>query len=244
MKKLIKLQNVNYTYKENKALAGINLEIPEGDSAALIGPNGSGKSTLLKIINGIVFPDSGSYQFDGVRIDPKKLSGGVFSKQFHKRIGLVFQNSDAQLFCPNVYEEIAFGPRQMLLDEAEVRRRVNDCLEMLGIGHLKHREPYHLSEGEKKKVAIASVLSLNPDVLTLDEPMDGLDPKTKRFLKELLIEIRDSGKTIICATHEFEYIEGVFENTIVFSEDHKIIRQGSSREILKDSKFLKKHNLK
>lgn len=130
------------------------------------------------------------------------------------------------------------------MEEDDVNKRVNDCLSMLGIEHLKHREPYHLSEGEKRKVAIAAVLSLNPDVLTLDEPMDGLDPRTKRFLKELLIDINKAGKTIICATHEFEYIDGIFKKVIVISENHTVIREGNTREILSDGPFLSQHNLK
>lgn len=238
------MNRVEYLYKETEALRDINLEILEGDSIALIGPNGSGKSTLLKIINGIVFPSSGLYLFEGQDINSKTINTGVFSKQFHKKIGLVFQNSDAQLFCPNVYEEIAFGPRQMMMDEDEINNRVRDCLAMLGIEKLKHREPYHLSEGEKRKVAIAAVLSLNPDVLTLDEPMDGLDPRTKRFLKGLLLDLHKAGKTIICATHEFDYIEGIFEKTVVVSEEHTIIRYEDTRSVLNDGPFLSKHNLK
>jgi cobalt/nickel transport system ATP-binding protein len=157
-------------------------------------------------MNGIIFPDSGEYLFRGKIIDSQNLNDKTFLKKFHKSIGFVFQNSDSQLFCQNVYEEIAFGPRQMQFSEDEINSRVRDCLEMLCIDHLKHREPYHLSEGEKKKVAIAAVLALNPEVLVLDEPMNGLDPRIKRFMKELLIELNKAGKTIICATHEFEYI--------------------------------------
>jgi cobalt/nickel transport system ATP-binding protein len=244
MTHLIELQKVFFQYKGNHALQNINLKIQEGDSIALIGPNGSGKSTLLKIINGIVFPDKGQVVFDGQEINAKTLSNTNFSKQFHKRVGFVFQNSDAQLFCPNVYEEIAFGPRQMQMEENEVNNRVSDCLKMLLIEHLKHREPYHLSEGEKRKVALAAVLSLNPEVLTLDEPMDGLDPRTKRFLKELLTQINKAGKTIICATHDFEYIQGLFKKVIVISEDHTVIREGNLEEIISDEPFLLKHNLK
>jgi cobalt/nickel transport system ATP-binding protein len=206
MNNIIELKNINYGYSSSSALKNINLGIEEGDSVAIIGPNGSGKSSLLKLMNGIIFPDSGEYLFRGKIIDSQNLNDKTFLKKFHKSIGFVFQNSDSQLFCQNVYEEIAFGPRQMQFSEDEINSRVRDCLEMLCIDHLKHREPYHLSEGEKKKVAIAAVLALNPEVLVLDEPMNGLDPRIKRFMKELLIELNKAGKTIICATHEFEYI--------------------------------------
>ncbi len=244
MNNIIELKNINYGYRNNSALINLNLSIAGGESVAIIGPNGSGKSSLLKLINGIILPDSGEYFFNGEIINLQKLSDKYFSKKFHKSIGFVFQNSDAQLFCQNVYEEIAFGPRQMGFTEEAVNSRVQDCLGMLGIEHLKHREPYHLSEGEKKKVAIASVLALNPEVLTLDEPMNGLDPRIKRFMKDLIIDLNKSGKTIICATHEFEYIEGIFEKTLVLSESHNIIRTGKSILILQDEKFLTEHNLR
>ena len=230
MKNIIELKNINYDYKNSSALKNINLNIAEGESIAIIGPNGSGKSSLLKLINGIIFSESGEYFFNGEIINSHKLSDKTFSKKFHKNIGFVFQNSDSQLFCQNVYEEIAFGPRQMGFTEEEVNLRVRDCLNMLSIEHIKHREPYHLSEGEKKKVAIAAVLALNPEVLTLDEPMNGLDPRIKRFMKELLIDLNKAGKTIICATHEFEYIEGIFDKIAVLSESHDVIRFGKSVE--------------
>ena len=126
----------------------------------------------------------------------------------------------------------------------EVNKRTLDSLELLRIKHLMHRVPYHLSGGEKKKVAIASVLSMNPQVIIMDEPMNGMDPKSKKFLKELLIKLNKAGKTIICATHDFEYVDGIFERAIVFSEEHKIIRDGSYEEIISDEEFLKEHNIK
>lgn len=240
---MIKLENVQFSYKNKVALENINIEIKEGESVALIGPNGSGKSTLLKILNGIVIPQKGKYIFYNDEITDKKLSDSAFSKKFHKNIGFIFQNSNAQLFCSTVYDEIAFGPRQMGLSEEEVRRRVNDCLELLDIKDLEDREPYNLSGGEKKRVAIASVLSLNPEVLVLDEPLNEIDPKGKRFLRELLIKLNESGKTIICSTHEFGYIKGVFKRGIVFSENHHVIKDDDFEKILEDEEFLEKNNI-
>jgi cobalt/nickel transport system ATP-binding protein len=240
---MIELRNLSFSYADAPALSRIDLEVGRGDSLALVGPNGSGKSTLLKILNGIVFPESGSYRFDGEEITAKALRDAAVAKRFHQRIGFLFQNSDSQLFCTSVYDEVAFGPRQMGLGEAEVDRRVHDCLDLLAIGHLESRVPYHLSGGEKRKVALASVLSLNPDVLVLDEPMNGLDPKTKRFLRDFLISINAAGKTIICATHDFEYVEGVFREVAVFSGSHGIVRKGPYGETMADRDFLRANNI-
>lgn len=241
---MIEVKDVYFKYKDTQVLREINVNIEEGESIALIGPNGSGKSTFLKLINGVIFPTKGTYFFNGEEINSKKLDDSNFSKKFHKKVGFIFQNSDAQLFCSNVYEEIAFGPRQMGLDEEEVDRRVCDCLRLLDIEDLKYREPYNLSGGEKKRTAIACVLSMNPEVLVLDEPMNGIDPKGKNFLRELLIKLNLSGKTIICSTHDFQYVEGVFKRALVFSEDHSIVRDDDYDAVINDNDFLVKYNIK
>lgn len=240
---MIDLKKAYYSYLDIPALVDINLHVSKGESIAFIGPNGSGKSTLMKLINGIVNPDSGIYEFNGEAITPKKLQDAKFSKAFHKKIGFVFQNADVQLFCSNVYDEIAFGLRQMGLDEQQVAKRVNDCLKLLHIEELEQRQPYHLSGGEKRKVTIACVLALNPEVLVLDEPMNGLDPKTKRFLRELMVNLNDAGKTILCATHDFEYVEGIFKRAIAFSNRHTIIRDDDYHKIINDKAFLYDSNI-
>lgn len=240
---MINIKNVSYSYNNIIALNNISVSISAGDAVALIGPNGSGKSTLMKLINGIITPASGVYEFDGEEINEKKLQVSTFSKSFHKRIGFVFQNSEVQLFCSNVYDEIAFGPRQMGMPEEEVELRVLDCMKLLNIETLKDRVPYHLSGGEKKKIAIAAVLVLNPEVLVFDEPMNDLDPATKRFLKELLLELNAAGKTILCSTHDFEYVKGIFKRAIVFSRDHSILRDAPYEEVMRDTKFLFENNI-
>ncbi|CUP95385.1 energy-coupling factor ABC transporter ATP-binding protein [Clostridium baratii] len=240
---MIRLENLQFSYKDKVALKDINIKINEGESVALIGPNGCGKSTLLKILNGILIAKKGKYIFNGDEITEKKLNDSKFSKKFHKKIGFIFQNSNAQLFCSTVYDEIAFGPRQMGASEEVVRSRVMDCLELLDIEDIKDREPYNLSGGEKKRVAIASILSLNPEVLVLDEPLNEIDPKGKRFLRELLIKLNESGKTIICSTHEFGYIKGIFKRGIVFSENHEVIRDDDFTKILDDVEFLEENNI-
>lgn len=240
---MIRLEDVSFKYKNKVALNKIDINIEEGESIAIIGPNGSGKSTLLKLLNGIIFASQGKYFFDETEISEERIKDNKFSKAFHKKIGFVFQNSDTQLFCSTVFEEIAFGPIQMGLSNEDIEKRVSGCLKMLNIEKVKDEHPYNLSGGEKKRVAIASVLALNPEVLVLDEPMNGIDPKGKKFLKELLIMLNKSGKTIICATHDFEYVEGIFKRGIVFSENHNIIRDGRYENIIKDKQFLEEHNI-
>lgn len=240
---MIHLKDVSYSYDKFNALYKINLDINIGEAIAFIGPNGSGKSTLMKLINGLIYPSEGVYKFNGSVVNEKAMQDNKFSKLLHKKIGFVFQNSEVQLFCSNVFDEIAFGLRQMGMTEKEVLKRVEDILRFLNIEELRERQPYHLSGGEKKKVAIASVLALNPEILVLDEPMNALDPKTKRFIREMLLTLNKAGKTIICSTHDFEYVEGIFERAVVFSYDHTIIRDGNYNDILQDKDFLCEHNI-
>ncbi len=240
---MIEIKNVYYSYSDIIALNNINLEIKSGEAVALMGANGCGKSTLLKLINGIISPERGSYRFDGEEITHKKLQNTKFSKQLHQRIGFVFQNSDTQLFCSSVFEEIAFGPRQMGLDELDVAKRVNDCLKLLNIENFENRIPYHLSGGEKRKVAIACVMSLNPDVLVLDEPMNGLDPKTQRWLVEFLVKLNQAGKTLIISTHNLELVHEISTRAVLFDEEHTIVADMSTKELLNDIDLLKKVNL-
>lgn len=241
---MIEMKDIFYAY-DNKSvtLKNINLNIQTGESVAFIGANGSGKSTLIKMINGLIFPQRGSYFFCGEEITSKKMEKPKFYKNFHRRIGYIFQNSEVQIFCSNVFDEIAFGPRQLGLSEKEVEKRVNDVLKLFSIEDLKNKNAYHLSGGEKKKVVIASVMVLNPDIYIFDEPMNSLDPKTKKFLRELILNLNKSGKTIICSTHDFEYVEGVFKRAIVFSDDHNIISDGDYNKIISNKEDLHKYNI-
>lgn len=240
---MIDIKDVSYSYSDNNALKNINLHIKKGEAVALLGSNGSGKSTLLKLINGIILPDRGIYKFNDEEITHKKLQNIKFSKLFHQKIGFVFQNSDTQLFCADVYDEIAFGPRQMGLDEIEVDKRVKDCLTLLNINDLKNRQPYHLSGGEKRKVAIACVLSLNPEILVLDEPMNGLDPRTQRWLVEFLVKLNKAGKTLIISTHNLDLVHEISQRAVLFGEDHCIVSDLPTDKLLTDIELLKKVNL-
>ena len=240
---MIELQNVSYAYEGSTALDGISFKIEKGESVCLLGPNGSGKSTLLKLINGLIFASAGSYLFDGEEITQKKLKDVKFSKRFHQRLGFVFQDSEAQLFCSNVYDEIAFGPRQMGMDEAAVEKRVDDCLSLLHLESFKSRQPYHLSGGEKKKVAIAATLALNPEVLILDEPMNGLDPRTERWLAAFIIQLNKAGKTVITSTHNLELVQEISHRALLFDETHRIAADLPTEKLLEDIDLLKRVNL-
>lgn len=240
---MIELRDVSFSYPEAPVLRGIDLRIEEGESVAIIGPNGSGKSTLLKLLCGLVPTFSGSFDFDGKALNAALLADAHSAKAFHRRMGLLFQDSDAQLFCSSVYDEIAFGPRQMGLCETEVAGRVKDLLGLFGLERYESRVPYHLSGGEKRKVALASVLALNPDVICFDEPMGGLDPKTKHALRDLIRSLNVPGKTIICATHDFEYVDGLFGRAVVLSQEGRKVRDGPYVEVLADKDFLKTMNI-
>lgn len=202
---MIKLDDICFAYDSTPVLKHFSTEIADGEFVVIKGDNGCGKSTLLNIINALEFAEIGTYTFDGTVIEKKAVKNEQFAKAFHQKIGYVFQNTDAQLFCSSVYDEIAFAPRQMQLDEAEIAKRVEDMLKLTGTEHLKERAPFHLSMGEKKKVAVASVLAMNPQVLILDEPMNFLDKKSRQWLVEFLNQMHSVGKTIIIVSHTDDF---------------------------------------
>ena len=222
MTPLFSLDNVCFAYEGHIALRYITLDVARGETIVLQGSNGCGKSTLLKLLNGLVYAEEGTYRFDGDVINEKSLKDNIFSKKFHQRVGFIFQNSDVQLFCSNVEEEISFGPRQMGLSEEEVKQRTDDVIELLGIGDLRERAPYHLSGGEKRKVAIACILSMNPEALVLDEPLAGLDRKTQEWLVGFLLDLKKAGKTLIVSTHNDELAHTLADRLVVIGDDHSI----------------------
>lgn len=201
---MIVFNDVCFAYEDIVALSHVSFEIAAGEAVLLRGPNGSGKSTVLKIMNGLIYPERGTYCFEGTPIDKNTTKDAVFTKQFHQKIGYLFQNVDSQLFCNCVEDEVAFGLIQMGKDEAEIKKRVDDMLALLGIEKLRHRPPYHLSGGEKKKTALASILAVNPKVLVLDEPISGLDKESQQWMIEFLMQMKNAGKTIVIATHSEE----------------------------------------
>lgn len=222
MTPIINLSHISYNYEEVSALNDISLEIYAGELIFFTGPNGCGKSTLFKLLNGLIFPTKGEYYFDNKKIDKNTLQDNIFAKNFHKRIGYIFQNPD-ELFNATVYDEIAFAPRQMNLDEDIIHQRVNELLIYLNIQHLQNRPSYHLSGGEQKKVALAAILALNPDILMIDEPLNGLDNKTRQWFKEFLIDFIKANKTILISTHEQELLSLPHSRIIKFNDEHTIL---------------------
>ncbi len=225
------------------ALDGVSLSVGSGEKVALIGANGCGKSTLLKVLDGLVFPDAGRYQAFGHAVTEDHLEDEQFSQGFRSRVGFIFQNSDAQVFSPTVREEIAFGPLNMGLTQDEVRRRVDDTLAMLDIADLADRAPYQLSGGQKKRVAIASVLVMNPEVLLFDEPTAALDPRTQQWLIELIVELNEAGKTIVLATHDLDTLDVLADRCVVMSEAHRVVAEGPPGDVLTDRDLLLSVNL-
>ena len=219
---MIELKNVCYAYGNEIALRYINLNIQKGESVIIQGPNGCGKSTLIKILNGIIFPMEGSYTYEDHEITEKALKDSRFAKWFHQQMGYVFQNADTQLFCGSVEEEIAFGPTQMGLSEGKIKQRTDDCLKLFGIEKLRERPPYHLSGGEKRKVSLACILSMNPEVLILDEPLAGLDKNTQKMLIDFLKKFHAAGKTLIIITHNNQLAKELGTRFIKMNEDHEL----------------------
>lgn len=238
------LTNVEYAYDDKvSALAGVDLTIPGGEVLTILGANGSGKSTLLKLLDGLFFPTHGEIRVFGKLLSEETLRDEQFFFSFRRQVGLVFQDPDVQLFSPTVWDEVAFGPLQVGLSEREVSERVDEALSLLRIEDLRDRSPHRLSGGEKKRVAIASVLCLWPDVWLLDEPTAGLDPRSQSWLIDFILDQRGQGKTVIIATHDLDIVETVADRVCVLSEDHRVARIGSPAEVLLDRDFLLACNL-
>jgi len=230
---IIKVSDLHFAYPdEHVALRGVSFNLCEGDKVALVGPNGAGKSTLMLQLNGIL-DGRGGIEIGGMRLTRDNLP------VIRAMVGLVFQNPDDQLFSPTVFEDVAFGPLHMGLPEEEVLVRVDSALEAVRMSSYRDRLSHHLSVGEKKRIAIATVLSMNPKILILDEPSAGLDPRARRTLINLL---RDLPITMLISTHDMRMVQELFPRTIVM-DDGRIVADGLTQEILEDEKFLNEHGL-
>jgi cobalt/nickel transport system ATP-binding protein len=241
---IFEVTDLSYLYNNQiPALERINLSIYAGEKLAILGSNGSGKSTLLKILDGLYFPSSGSVKAFGQILSEQALRDDHYNFEFRSRVGFVFQDSDAQLFMPSVWDEIAFGPLQLGVGQTEVVNRVKTAMQSLQIEKLSDRAPHQLSGGEKKRVALASVLSLSPQVWLLDEPSAGLDPRSVNWLMDFIQRQGGAGKTVVLSTHDLAFVEATADRVYVLDENHKIIAEGSPCEIFKDRSLLIHANL-
>ncbi|MBR3645393.1 MAG: ABC transporter ATP-binding protein [Lachnospiraceae bacterium] len=231
---MIKINNLNFRYnKEQKVLNNINLEISDGETVGVIGANGAGKSTFLKLLVGLLTDYDGEIFIDDIKMEKKNLN------KIRSKVGFVFQDSEAQLFMSTVYDDVAFGPRNMGITGEELDRRVMDALRQVGIEDLKDRQIYRMSGGQKKLASIATILSMKPSIILLDEPSIALDPKNRRNLIKVL---NDMPGTKIIASHDLELI-GKTCQKVVFIDDGSIFYMGETKHIVDDEKLLQEHGL-
>ena len=234
--------SVSYRYLQVAALNGLSMRVARGERVALLGANGSGKSTLLRLLAGLCFPEQGGISFFGAKLTEERLKNEEFFYGFRRRVGMVFQNPDIQLFNPSVFDEVAFGPLQLQLPKDQVRKRVGDTLDLMGIAHLRDRAPHRLSGGEKKRVALASVLVLDPEVLLLDEPSAALDPSSQAQIVEFLVSWGGRSKTVITATHDFDTLEDIADRCYVL-ENGTVAGEGTPLAVLHDVALLERTKL-
>ena len=219
------LEDISYTYPDGRtALKNIGLRINEGETVGIVGANGAGKSTLLMVMTGLLAPSSGSVWVDGEKYNKDNL------KVLRKKLGFIMQNPDDQLFMTSVYEDVAFGPRNLGFPEKEVEARVKEALSQTGISELASRPPYRLSEGEKRAAAIAAVLSMEPEILFMDEPTSTLDPRARRRMIRLFGELHH---TRILTSHDMDLVFELCSRTIII-KDGTILADGKTRELLSD----------
>jgi cobalt/nickel transport system ATP-binding protein len=238
------LKNIYFSYLGKfPALVAVDIDISLGEKISIIGANGSGKSTLLHLLDGLIFADSGELNFCGKVLNELSFKDDKFNRDFRRKVGFVFQNPDVQLFCPTVKEDIVFGPLHLGFGREEVGKRLEKVICALGISGLLDRSPHQLSVGEKRKVAIASTLIIEPDILILDEPTAGLDPQTSRKIIDLFIQENLNGKTVITSTHDLHIVEEISDMVYVFGQEKRVVKCGSPGSILADVSLLTENNL-
>ena len=237
---MLEVKNIKYAYDTSyEALKGVSLKVERGEMVALLGKNGAGKSTLFLHLNGIYEPDEGQVFIDGeeLKYDKKSLL------KFRQKVGIVFQNPDDQIFAPTVEEDVAFGPLNLGLSMEEVQDRVEHALARVGMSGYEKTAPHHLSGGQKKRVAIAGILAMKPEIMVLDEPTAGLDPQGVVDLSKLLRELNDEGITIIISTHEVDLVPNYAQRVFVLV-DGLLIAEGTPKEIFAKPEILEQANLK
>ena len=236
---MLEARNITFSYDDGtEALNNVNLKVDKGDIVALLGKNGAGKSTLFLHFNGILRPDKGEIIIDGEKLkyDKKSLI------KFRQKVGLVFQNPDDQIFAPSVEEDVAFGPLNLKLPMEEVQKRVHEALERVGMSGFEKKAPHHLSGGQKKRVAIAGILAMKPEIMVFDEPTAGLDPKGASKIINLLKELNEQGITIIISTHDVDLVPQ-YANRVYVLHEGEIIGEGTARDIFSNKEIIDKANL-
>ncbi len=229
----LRIRDLHFHYPDGtRALNGLSLDIAPGEKVALVGPNGAGKSTLMLHLNGLL-QGEGQLEIGGLAVQKENYP------VIRSRVGMVFQNPDDQLFSPTVFDDVAFGPLHMGLPEAEVRERVREALALVGMGDAAGRLSHHLSIGQKKRVAIATVLSMDPQILVLDEPTAGLDPRARRSLIELLDKLP---QTMLVSTHDMRLVHELFPRMVIIDEG-RIVADGETAVLMADRALLEKHGL-
>ncbi len=230
----IEVSHLHYTYPDGtEALRGVELTVEPGEKVALVGPNGAGKSTFLLHLNGVLGGGHGSVVIDGTRVEPATV------KRVRALVGLVFQDPDDQLFSPTVREDVAFGPIHMGVPEHELHHRVERARAAVGMSGFEARVPHHLSLGQRKRVAVATVLSMDPSVLVFDEPTAGLDPRGRR---ELMAVMASRSETLLVSTHDLAMVAETLPRTVILDEG-AIVADGPSAELLHDEALLEAHGL-
>jgi cobalt/nickel transport system ATP-binding protein len=240
MSRILELTDVHYSYPNarQEALGGVNFHVDEGEKIALVGANGAGKSTLLMLLNGMIHPTVGAVSFHGSPISYEKKS----LRELRRRIGFVYQNPDMQIIAPTVYQDVAFGPVNLGLEPDEVRRAVTDALRQVGLSGFERRVPHQLSGGEKKRVSIAGVLAMDPDILVLDEPTSMLDPAGSEDIMELLNELNGDGRTIIISTHDVE-LAYPWADRVVLMQGGQVRVESTPDEAFSDSVLVREARL-
>lgn len=237
---MIELRDLSYSYPDGTpALRGINMKVERGERVAVIGPNGAGKSTLFLHLNGILKPAAGEVIINGERVDYSKDE----LIKIRQKVGIVFQNPDDQLFSPTVREDVAFGPMNLGLPEDEIEERVAESLEKVGMSGYENRAPHHLSGGEKKRVAIAGILAMKPEIMVLDEPTTGLDPGTADGIIRILLELSREGITVMISSHDVEIISQFAERVFVLNNG-ELIAEGTPLEIFMDAELIRRASLR
>ena len=236
----LSIKNLSYVYPDGtRALNNVNMDIEKGQKVAIMGPNGAGKSTLFSHFNGLTEPTSGHLEIEGKKMQYDKKS----LLEIRQKVGIVFQDPNDQLFAPTVKEDVAFGPMNLGLGYEEVEKRVEESLKMVGMAEYKDKTPHHLSGGQQKRVAIAGIVAMRPEIMILDEPTAGLDPQGVDEVLNILNKLNEEGMTIVISSHDIEMVNSFAQKIFVLNKG-EIIGSGDTHQIFSDKELLKKAHLK